>query len=512
MNNSANENLQGMNSPSVLLLRAMYAPLSQWWQVHVLQTIDHQAALQRVTEDDRWTPRYAFMTLMSAGIAVLGLLLSSPAVVIGAMLISPLMGPIVGLGFALAMTDAAKIRTSASALGAGALIAVLFTALIVMLSPLQTLTPEIAARTRPNLFDLVIALFSALAGTYAMIRGRAGTIVGVAIATALMPPLATVGYGLATMNSAVFTGALLLFITNLVTIALAAAIMARLYGFGRALSPSQTWLQSAFIIVMFLCLAIPLGLALRQIAWETNAQRQANDIIVSQFPSGSRISELNVDFNAEPITVGASILTKTYRPDAEQVTQRTLSRVLGRQATVTLEQIKVSGGTDTQAAQIAAAQAKQQADANAVDRLSDRLQLISGAPASAITIDRVNKRAIVRAANLPDAGLGAYRELERRTKETMPGWDIRIIPPILPLPSIEIDAEGKATSEGLEALTLGRWAAWRRGAPISVSGPEEARDALIIRLQEQEIEAAPGSLPTSPHMLKLSWSIPTLSQ
>ena len=67
-----------------------------------------------------------------------------------------------------------------------------------LLSPLQTVTPEIAARTQPNLFDLFVALFSALAGAYAMIRGREGTIVGVAIATALMPPLAVVGFGLAT--------------------------------------------------------------------------------------------------------------------------------------------------------------------------------------------------------------------------------------------------------------------------------------------------------------------------
>ena len=130
------------------------------------------------------------MTMMSAGIAVLGLLLSSPAVVIGAMLISPLMNPILGLGFSLALFDFAELRRSLSALAIGATAALLFTAFIVLVSPLKAPTAEILARTRPNLFDLLVALFAALAGTFAIIRGRGETIVGVAIATALMPPLA----------------------------------------------------------------------------------------------------------------------------------------------------------------------------------------------------------------------------------------------------------------------------------------------------------------------------------
>jgi uncharacterized hydrophobic protein (TIGR00271 family) len=146
------------------------------------------------------------MVMMSAGIAVLGLLLSSPAVVIGAMLISPLMSPILGLGFSLALFNFAEMRRSMIALAVGAAAAILFTALIVTISPLQAPTSEIIARTRPNLFDLPVALFASLAGSFAIIRGRGDTIVGVAIATALMPPLAVVGSGLATWNMAVLGG------------------------------------------------------------------------------------------------------------------------------------------------------------------------------------------------------------------------------------------------------------------------------------------------------------------
>ncbi|GAB7550941.1 hypothetical protein NRB_04370 [Novosphingobium sp. 11B] len=171
--------------------------------------------MSRIVEDSGWTPRYACMVMMSAGIAVLGLLLSSPALVIGAMLISPLMSPILGLGFSLALFDFSEMRRALTALAIGGGAAVLFTALIVALSPLQAPTSEIIARTRPNLFDLAVALFAALAGTFAIIRGRGDTIVGVAIATALMPPLVVVGFGLATWNIPVLGGAFALFVTNL---------------------------------------------------------------------------------------------------------------------------------------------------------------------------------------------------------------------------------------------------------------------------------------------------------
>src|SRR5690606_23097691 len=254
-------------------------PLYRWWRLAVVGTIDHEKVVAQVAEDSGWSPRYAFMPMMSAGIAVLGLLLSSPAVVIGAMLISPLMNPILGLGFSLALFDFAEMRRSLIALAIGAVAAVLFTALIVLLSPLKAPTAEILARTRPNLFDLLVALFAALAGTFAIIRGRGETIVGVAIATALMPPLAVVGYGLATMNLPVLGGSSALFATNFVTIALAATIMARFYGFGHYLSSQQSWAQTGLLILAFVGMAVPLGFSLSQIARETVTAAQVRSYL-----------------------------------------------------------------------------------------------------------------------------------------------------------------------------------------------------------------------------------------
>src|SRR5665213_1180621 len=86
--------------------------LYRWWRRNLVGSVDHDEVIARIVEESGWTPRYVFMTMMSAGIAILGLLLSSPAVVIGAMLISPLMGPILGLGFSLTLFDFAETRRS----------------------------------------------------------------------------------------------------------------------------------------------------------------------------------------------------------------------------------------------------------------------------------------------------------------------------------------------------------------------------------------------------------------
>ena len=189
------------------------------------------------------------------------------------------------------------MRISARSLAVGTVLSILFCAIIVYFSPLQTVTTEIAARTRPNLFDLGVALFSAIAGAYAMIRGREGTIVGVAIATALMPPLAVVGFGLATLNWTVFSGSLLLYFTNLMTITFTAAGMARIYGFSTTLSPKQTQWQTALILVAFVALAIPLYASLRQIVWETNAGRSINTVVLEAFDSRARLSEIETNLD-----------------------------------------------------------------------------------------------------------------------------------------------------------------------------------------------------------------------
>ena len=462
--------------------------LQRWWVRDAVGTVDQAAVIENRREECRMSARYLLMICMSAGIAILGLLLSSPAVVIGAMLLSPLMGPIMGLGFAIAIGDFQWMRQSARSLMAGTVFSIAFCALVVFASPLQTVTSEIAARTRPNLFDLLVALFSAIAGAYAMIRGREGTIVGVAIATALMPPLAVVGFGLATFNWTVFTGALLLFFTNLMTIALTAAAMARLYGFRTTLSDKQTQFQTFLIISAFIALAIPLGLSLRQIAWESNATRQINSVVLEAFDNRARLSQIETNLDTDPIQVSATVLTPELNPRAERLTARAMSRTLGEPVQVSLTQYRVgTGAQDAEQAQLSSALASEQADLARADQLAERLALVAGVPTSQVTVDRERLRATVNARPLEGATLMAYADLEKRIRDTEPDWTIRLIPPARPLPAVEFDGE-MVSAQGQQALDLIRWAQPRINLPLVLTGPEQSLDAIGTVLEERGIE------------------------
>ena len=137
-----------------------------------------------------------------------------------------------------------------------------------------------------------------LAGAYATITRKGETIVGVAIATALMPPLAVVGFGIATLNAGIAGGALFLFMTNLLAIALSVTIMARWYQFGGDDTPKQTAWQATMIVGTFLLLSIPLGLALRDIAARGLADRTIRNVMDETARSnGGQVTSLRVDRN-----------------------------------------------------------------------------------------------------------------------------------------------------------------------------------------------------------------------
>lgn len=179
--------------------------------------------------------RYLLDLIFSAGIATLGLVLNSPAVVIGAMLISPLMGPIMASGLAFAASDVYLGVKALLGIVGSVITAICFSALLVWLLPFQSPTSEILARTQPNLLDLGVAIFSGLAGSVIMARsmsgGTANALPGVAIAVALMPPLCTAGFGVGSgWNWQIISGATLLFLTNLVAISASAFLVLYMVG------------------------------------------------------------------------------------------------------------------------------------------------------------------------------------------------------------------------------------------------------------------------------------------
>ncbi|EEF27059.1 conserved hypothetical protein [Ricinus communis] len=167
-----------------------------------------------------------WILMLAILIASVGLNTNSNAVIIGAMLVSPLMGPIVGLGYGIGILDFVLIRRSLANLAIAAGISLLTSTLYFMVTPLAEAQSELLARTTPSLWDVLIALAGGLAGIIGLTRREKSNVIpGVAIATALMPPLCTAGYGLANGNWAVFGGAFYLFSINCVFIAFASVIV-----------------------------------------------------------------------------------------------------------------------------------------------------------------------------------------------------------------------------------------------------------------------------------------------
>ena len=217
--------------------------------------IDAGALLATVEREGSLCGRFLFLNLASCAIATLGLLLNSSAVVIGAMLVAPLLSPIVRLGFALPRNDLFGALRSLSTAAVGAVTALAVSILIIRLAPAMAPTAEIMARTQPNLLDLLVAVISGLAGGYAVIRGLNGVFAGVAIATALMPPLASCGYGLAWGDMAIAQGAALLFVANLTAIALGVAAVAAWAGL---YAPRLLPVKALAAMAVLAALAIPM--------------------------------------------------------------------------------------------------------------------------------------------------------------------------------------------------------------------------------------------------------------
>ncbi|MFK5982599.1 MAG: DUF389 domain-containing protein [Flavobacteriaceae bacterium] len=197
------------------------------------QDTDREATIEDVKEDISFKGHNAWILIFSVFVASIGLNVSSTAVVIGAMLISPLMGPIVGLGLSVAINDVDTLKRSLINLGVMVALSVITAYLYFTISPLTKETPELLARTSPTILDVLIAIFGGLALIVAKTKKgtMASVIFGVAIATALMPPLCTVGYGLAIGNFNYASGALYLFTINSVFIALTTFLIAKLLRF-----------------------------------------------------------------------------------------------------------------------------------------------------------------------------------------------------------------------------------------------------------------------------------------
>lgn len=246
-------------------------------------------------------------------IASVGLNVNSTAVIIGAMLISPLMGPIVGAGLALGTDDLTLLRLSTRNLFVSTAVALAASTLYFAISPLADAQSELLARTRPTLYDVLIALFGGGAGIVAVSRkaNKSTVVPGVSIATALMPPLCTAGFGLAHGSWGIFLGAMNLFLINALFICLATLTLVRVMRFERvaAVDASRTSRVHLLVAVMTVALALPSAYTAWSVVEETRFNGAARRFVGEQLAFADRsVLNVSVRYGRDSSSIEATVL------------------------------------------------------------------------------------------------------------------------------------------------------------------------------------------------------------
>ena len=216
--------------------------------------------IKQITNGINFQGSNLWILIFAVFIASLGLNVNSTAVIIGAMLISPLMGPIIGMGLALGIADLDLFKQSIKNYLVSTFISVITATIYFTLSPITDAQSELLARTSPTLYDVLIALFGGAAGFLATsTKGRNNVVPGVAIATALMPPLCTAGYGLAVQNTSYFFGAFYLYFINTVFIAFTTCLGVRFLHFHRKqfVNREQMRRVNLYIVTIIIITIIP---------------------------------------------------------------------------------------------------------------------------------------------------------------------------------------------------------------------------------------------------------------
>jgi len=220
---------------------------------------------------------YYVMLFISGVIAALGLLAGSTAAIIGAMIVAPLMGPILAMAFAITMGNRRLLKQAGLSVFTGSLMCVLTAYLICEILGITTMNPEILQRTQPTLIDLVIGLAAGAAGSFAKTRREiADALPGVAIAVALVPPLSVIGIGLALGSQSITVGSTLLFLTNLGGIVLSSGIVFIWQDYG-SVRRAKKGLTASTIMVMLL--GIPLGFSMRDLIIEEKTRSLVSRLV-----------------------------------------------------------------------------------------------------------------------------------------------------------------------------------------------------------------------------------------
>ena len=265
--------------------------------------------IKQITNGINFQGSNLWILIFAVFIASLGLNVNSTAVIIGAMLISPLMGPIIGMGLALGIADLDLFKQSIKNYLVSTFISVITATIYFTLSPITDAQSELLARTSPTLYDVLIALFGGAAGFLATsTKGRNNVVPGVAIATALMPPLCTAGYGLAVQNTSYFFGAFYLYFINTVFIAFTTCLGVRFLRFHRKqfINREQMRRVNLYIVSIIIITIIPASYMTWNIIKQSVFENNIENFVTKELNySGTNILSHQYDLKTKTLHVVA---------------------------------------------------------------------------------------------------------------------------------------------------------------------------------------------------------------
>lgn len=282
---------------------------------------DRALTLEQVKKDIEFKGANLWILACAIMVASVGLNVNSTAVIIGAMLISPLMGPIVGAGFALGIYDFALLKKSLRNLLNATFVSLAVSTLYFYLSPFKDVQSELLARTSPNIYDILIAFFGGIVGVIAITRTEKGNPVpGVAIATALMPPLCTAGYGLATGQWTFFLGAFYLYIINCVFIGIATFLIIKYLNYPpvKQIDEKQQKRVKLIIVMVTTSMLIPSSYLAFSLYVEQQFKKNVDLFLDDEFSSkGYTVVYKKTEFNPQKKKIELAFLSKKF--DAQEI-------------------------------------------------------------------------------------------------------------------------------------------------------------------------------------------------
>ncbi|MDD2541147.1 MAG: TIGR00341 family protein [Desulfuromonadaceae bacterium] len=314
--------------------------------------IDHEAVIKDLASRVDMSGSYLLMIVFSCLIALLGLLVNNVAVVIGAMLISPLIGPIFTAALSFSMGDPRLARKALWIIVVSFLLSVFVAAFFTLLSPLKSPTQEILSRTRPNIYDLLIAAFAGAAGAYALCTRVNYLFVttGVAVATAVIPPLSVIGYGIGTGQVAIALGGFLLFFTNLVAIVISSDIVFYIFKFRPSMVIEARYPVRRRVQILggvLALISVPLVYTLVADIKKAKLTNRIENTLKSHLDSTnhSRMTDFSFRQRSNGLTVTASVNTvRFYNMSTEKRIENDLKTVLNSPVSLDLEQVIVKSG------------------------------------------------------------------------------------------------------------------------------------------------------------------------